>query len=101
MRMLQDQQREAHKQAVLQWNLKRRERKQLERDLLKYQVSSIQGGCPTDQEIEQARAHVTKEHMRVLREELPYAKQYFETTLTEMDPGDDGLSESSTGSYEV
>ena len=29
-RMLHDQQREAHQQAVLQWNLKRRDRKQLE-----------------------------------------------------------------------
>ena len=29
-KMLQDQQKEAHHQAVLQWNLKRRERKQLE-----------------------------------------------------------------------
>ena len=36
--MLHEQQREAHQQAVMQWNAKRHERKQLERDLLKYQV---------------------------------------------------------------
>ena len=63
--MLQEQQREAHQQAVLQWNLKRRERKQLEKDLLRYQVSMVQGGCPTDQEIEQARAYITSEHKKV------------------------------------
>ena len=68
----------------------------------KYQVGTVQNKHPTDQEIEQARAHVTKEHMRALREELPYAKRYFETTLSEMDlREEDGLSESSTGSYEV
>ena len=87
--MLLDQQKEAHQQAVLQWNLKRRERKQLEKDLLKYQVSTVQRGCPTDQEIEQARGYVTKEHMRVFREEFPYAKRYFETTLIKMDPEED------------
>ena len=63
--MLQEQQREAHQQAVLQWNLKRRKRKQLEKDLLRYQVSTVQGGCPTDQEIEQARAYITSEHKKV------------------------------------
>ena len=41
MNMLHEQQREAHQQAVMQWNAKRHERKQLERDLLKYQVSTI------------------------------------------------------------
>ena len=34
--MLQDHQDDAHKQVVVQWNLKRRERKQLEQDLLQY-----------------------------------------------------------------
>ena len=32
--LLQERQENAHKQAVIQWNLKRRERKQLEKDLL-------------------------------------------------------------------
>ena len=36
--MLQEHHDDVHKQAVVQWNLKRRERKQLEHDLLQYQV---------------------------------------------------------------
>ena len=98
----QNSRKEAHQQAILQWNLKRRERKQLEKDLLKYQVSTVQGGHHTDQEIEQGRAYVTNEHMKMVREELPYAKQYFETIPLEMETGeDDGLSESSAGSYKA
>ena len=50
MSMLHEQQGEAHQQAVMQWNAKRHERKQLERDLLKYQVSTVKEGFPTDQE---------------------------------------------------
>ena len=41
------------------------------------------------------------EHMRALREEFPYAKRYFENTLSKRDLGEDGLSESSAGSYEA
>ena len=101
-KMLVEQQREAHWQAVLQWNLKRRERKQLEKDLLNYQVSTVQGGCPTDWKIKQARFHIVSEHMKRLREELPYVKRYFETIPMEMETEDsDDLSESSVGSYEA
>ena len=100
--MLHEQQREVHQQAVIQWNAKRRERKQLERDLLKYQVSTVKEGFPTDQEIEQARAYITSEHTKQLKEELPYIKRYFETIPMEMEVEDnDGLSESSAGSYEA
>ena len=48
--MLQEYHDDAHKQAVVQWNLKRRERKQLERDLLQYQVDVASGRSPTEQE---------------------------------------------------
>ena len=100
--MLQEKQGEADQQAVLQWNLKRQERKQLEKDLLRYQVSTVRGGFPTDQEIEQARAYITGEHTKQLKEELPYMKRYFETILMEMEVEDNGgLSESSAGSYEA
>ena len=38
----------------------------------------------------------------MLREQLPYVKQYFETIPVEMEIEDnDGLSESSAGSYEA
>ena len=98
MSMLRGQQREAHQQAVSQWNLNRCERKQLERDLLKYQVSTIKGGFPTDQEIEQARAYITSEHTKQLQEEFPYIKRYFETIPMEMEVEDnDGLSEKLSG----
>ena len=56
--LLQEHQGDVHKQAVVQWNLKRRERKQLERDLLQYQVSGASGRSPTDQEVEQARMYI-------------------------------------------
>ena len=46
--MLQEYHDDAHRQAVVQWNLKRRERKQLERDLLQYQVDVTSGRSPTD-----------------------------------------------------
>ena len=49
--LLQEYQGDAHKQAVIRWNLKRRERKQLEKDLLRYQASGIVGRLPTDQEV--------------------------------------------------
>ena len=102
MSMLHDYQEEAHQLAVAQWNLKRRERKQLEKDLLQYQVSSVQGGYPTDQEIEQARVYLNNQHAKKLREELPYINRYFETLLASMEIEDnDGLSESSAGSYEA
>ena len=100
--LLQLYQRDAHKQAVIQWNLKRRERKQLEKDLLGYQASDIVGRLPTDQEVEQARMFINDEHTKKLKEELPYIAQYFETIP--MDTGineNDGLSESSVGSYEA
>ena len=100
--MLHEQQREAHQQAVMQWNAKRCERKQLERDLLTYQVSTVKERSPTDQEIEQARAYIASEHTRQLKEELPYIKRYFETIPMEMEVEDnDDLSESSAGSYEA
>ena len=70
--ILRDYQEETHQLAVVQWNQKRRERKQLENDLLQYQVSSVQGGYPTDQEIEQARVYLNNQHAKKLREELPY-----------------------------
>ena len=100
--LLQEYQGDAHKQAVVQWNLKRRERKQLEKDLLRYQASDIVGRLPTDQEVEQVRMFINDEHTRKLKEELPYIAQYFETIP--MDTGineNDGLSESSAGSYEA
>ena len=40
--------------------------------------------------------------MKKLREELPYVKRYFQTLTMEMEEEDnDGLLESSVGSYEV
>ena len=99
--MLQEQQRESHRQAVEQWNLKRRERKKMEKDLLNYQVGTVQGECPTDKEIEQARAYISSEHKRKLKEELPYIRRYFETLPMDLEEEyNDGLSESSAGSYE-
>ena len=76
-KMLMEQQRKAHQQAILQWNLKRRERKQLEKDLLNYQVSTVWGGCPTDQEIEQARFHIISEHMKRLRGRTSLCQKVF------------------------
>ena len=70
--MLQERQGDVHKQAVIQWNLKRRERKRLEQDLLQYQVKEASGRRPTDQEIEQARMYINVEHAKKLKEELPY-----------------------------
>ena len=100
--MLHEQQRKADQQAVMQLNAKRCKRKQLKRDLLTYQVSTVKERSPTDQEIEQARAYIVSEHTRQLKEELPYIKQYFETIPMEMEVEDnDGLSESSAGSYEA
>ena len=91
-----------HRQAVVQWNLKRRERKQRERNLLQYQVNETSGRNPTDQEIEKARMYVKEEHMKKLREELPYISRYFETIPIDADIEDnDGVSESSAGSYEA
>ena len=100
--MLLEYQEEAHKQAVVQWNLKRRERKQLERDLLQYQVDVASGRVPTEQEVEQARVYINDALKKKLKEELPYISQYFKTIPTNMDIEDnDGLSESSAGSYEA
>ena len=93
---------DVHRQAVAQWNLKRRERKQLEGNLLKYKVKEASGRNPTDQEIEKARMYLKEEHMKKLREELPYICHYFETIPTNADIEDnDGVSESSAGSYEA
>ena len=98
----QEQPDDVHRQAVAQWNLKRRERKQLERNLLKYKVKEASGRNPTDQEIEKARMYLKEEHMKKLREELPYVCHYFETIPTDADIEDnDGVSESSAGSYEA
>ena len=70
--MLQEHHDNAHRQAVVQWNLKRRERKQLERDLLQYQVGGASGRSPTYQEVEQVRMYINDEHTKKLKEELPY-----------------------------
>ena len=70
--MLLEYQDDAHKQVVVQWNLKRRERKQLERDLLQYQVDVASGRGPTEQEVEQARVYINGAHTKKLKEELPY-----------------------------
>ena len=75
--LLQEYQGDADKQAVVQWNLKRRERKQLEKDLLRYQASDTVGRLPTDQEVEQARMFINDEHTKKLKDELPYIAQYF------------------------
>ena len=100
--MLQKCQDDVHKQAVIQWNLKRRERKQLEQDLLQYQVQGVPGRSPTNQEVEQTRIYINVEHTKKLKEELPYITRYFETILTDLDIEDnDGLSESLAGSYEA
>ena len=72
--MLREYHNEAHRQAVVQWNLKRRERKQLERDLLQYQVNVASGRSPTDQEVEQVRKYINDEHMKKVKEELPYIR---------------------------
>ena len=65
-------------------------------------MSTVREGLITDQEIEQARAYITGEHAKQLKEELPYTKRYFETLPMEMEVEDnDGLSESSAGSYEA
>ena len=100
--MLQEYHTDAHRQAVVQWNLKRKERKQLEKDLLQYQVAIASGRSPTDQEIEQARRYINDEHTKKLKEELPYISRYFETIPRDMEiEDDDGLSESSASSYEA
>ena len=100
--MLQECQDDVHKQAVVQRNLKRRERKQLEQDLLQYQVRGVPGRSPIDQEVEQARMYINVEHTKKLKEELPYITQYFETIPTDLDIEDnDRLSENSAGSYEA
>ena len=70
--MLQEYHDDAHRQAIVQWNRKRRERKQLERDLLQYQVDVASGRSPTDQEIEQVRKYINDEHTKKLKEGLPY-----------------------------
>ena len=70
--MLHECQDDIHKQAVVQWNLKRRERKQLEQDLLQYQVRGASGRSLTDQVVEQARMYINVEHTKKLKEELPY-----------------------------
>ena len=78
------------------------ERKQLEQDLLQYQVKEASGRSPTDQEIEQARIYINAELAKKLKEELPYIIRYFETIPTDLDIEDnDGLSESLAGSYEA
>ena len=102
MSMLQEYHDDAHRQAIVQWNLKIRERKQLERDLLQYQVDVASGRSPTDQEVEQVRVYINGAHTKKLKEELPYISQYFETIPADMEVEDnDGLSESSAGSYEA
>ena len=59
------------------------------------------GRVPTEQEVEQARVYINDAHKKKLKE-LPYISQYFETIPTDMDVEDnDGLSESSAGSYEA
>ena len=48
------------------------------------------------------RMHINDEHTKKLKEELPYITRYFETIPTDLDIEDnDGLSESSAGSYEA
>ena len=70
--------------------------------MLQYQVNETPGRIPTDQEIERARIHVKEEHMKKLREELPYISRYFETIPIDADIEDnDEVSESSAGSYEA
>ena len=74
----------------------------MERDLLQYQVDVASGRIPTDQEVEQARVYINGAHTKKLKEELPYISQYFETIPADMEIEDnDGLSESSAGSYEA
>ena len=100
--MLHECHNDAHRQAVVQWNLKRRKRKQLERDLLQYQVDVASGRSPTNQEVEKARVYINGAHTKKLKEELPYISRYFETIPADMEVEDnDGLSESSAGSYEA
>ena len=41
--MLQEYHTDAHRQAIVQWNLKRKERKQMKRDLLQYQMAVTSG----------------------------------------------------------
>ena len=53
--LLQESQDDVHKQAVIQWNLKRRERKQLQKDLLQYQVNETSGRNPTEQEVRKGK----------------------------------------------
>ena len=74
----------------------------MEKDLLNYQVGTIQGECPMDKEIEQAKAFISSEHKRKLKEELPYIRRYFETLPMDLEEDyNDSLSESSVGSYEA
>ena len=52
--------------------------------------------------MEQARRYINNKHTKKQREELPYVSRYFETIPADMEIEDnDGLSESSTGSYEA
>ena len=65
-------------------------------------IRGASGRSPTNQEVEQARMNINDEHIKKLKEELPYITQYFETIPTDMDIEDnDGLSESLAGSYEA
>ena len=60
------------------------------------------GRDPTEEEVEQARVYINDAHTKKLKEELPYISRYFKTIPTDMDVEDnDGLSESSAGSYEA
>ena len=100
--MLQEYHDDTHRQAIVQWNFKRRERKQLQRELLQYQVDVASGRSSTDQEVEWARMYINDEHTKKFKEELPYISRYFETIPADMEIEDnDGLSESSAGSYEA
>ena len=100
--MLREYHTDVPRQDVVQWNLKRKDRKQLEKDLLRYQVAIPSGRIPTDQEIEQARRYINDEHTKKLKEELPYISRYFETIPRDMEiEDDDCLSESAAGSYEA
>ena len=65
-------------------------------------MRAASGRSPTNQEVEQARMYMNDEHIKKLKEELPYITRYFETIPADMDVEDnDGLSEKLAGSYEV
>ena len=62
----------------------------------------VAGRSPTDHEVEQVRMYISDAHTKKLKEELPYINRYFETIPVDMEIEDnDGLSESSAGSYEA